>query len=142
MVWGVGGVWLHLVVVLSSWGVGHWGGAMLVFCTRASCHVGTAQHGHGHRGLLALALHWVGLAGGGCCCGLSMPGRHKAMAMSGDTACLGPWGQLGHVLCPRTGGSGTCSSSSVVYDVLCVVGLVVVSLLLGCGSGVMGWGSV
>jgi hypothetical protein len=59
-------VQLHLVVVPPTQGVGHWGGAML-----------------------ALALHQVGLAGGGCCCGLSVPGISKATAMLGDMACLG-----------------------------------------------------
>jgi hypothetical protein len=38
--------------------------------------------------------------------------------MSGDAACLGPWGQLGRFLCPGTSGGGY---HSLVCCVSCVV---------------------
>jgi hypothetical protein len=39
-------------------------------------------------------------------CGLAVPRNVEMTAVSGDTACLGLWGQLGHVLCSRTSGGG------------------------------------
>jgi hypothetical protein len=47
-------------------------------------------------------------------CGLATPRK----AASGDVACLGLWGQLGCVLCPRTSGRGCCG---LVCHVSCVV---------------------
>jgi hypothetical protein len=54
-------------------------------------------------------------------------------AMSGDAACLGPWGQLGRLLCPGTSGGGCCG---LVCCVLCVV-------VPGAGrGGLLSWAGV
>jgi hypothetical protein len=84
---------------------------------------------------------WPAWSGPGWCsghwCGLALPRNVEVTAALGDTVCLGPWEQLGRVLCPGTS-SGGCHG--MVCCVLCVV---------CCGTwgrlwwlAVMGWGSV
>jgi hypothetical protein len=106
---GVGRV--QLVVVPLSWGVGHWGVAML-FVLWAGCCVGAV---------------WVWGASGTCpaltgpcwCCD-HCQWWVLVWAFCGWKQC----GWLGNVQCPRTGGGGC-------HGLLWVV----VFLLLGCGPG-------
>jgi hypothetical protein len=66
-------------------------------------------------------------------CGLAAPRNVEMTAASGDAACLGPWGQLGRLLCPRTSGGGC---HGLVCRVLCVV-------VPGAGRGVLlSWAGV
>jgi hypothetical protein len=88
--------------------------------------VGHRQHLHG----VGLAGAWVwgtvttwpAWSGPGWCsgdwCGLALPRNIEVTAMSGDVACLGPWGQLGYVVCHMTS-SGGCHG--LVCCVLCVM---------------------
>jgi hypothetical protein len=109
------GVRLRLVVLLLSPGVG----AVGQCCVVALCCGPAVMSGLHDMGLgvgHCRHLHGVGLAGA-VGTGVALP--HLGMtAMSGDMACLGPWGQLGRVLCSRTSSRGCCG---FVCCVLCVV---------------------
>jgi hypothetical protein len=116
------------------------GGAAGQCCVVAVCcgpAVTSGLHGMGMGVRHRWHLHRVGLAGAwvwgaivtcpawsepGWCsghwCGLATPRNIGVTAVSGDVACLGPWGQLGHLLCPGTSGKGCCG---LVCHVSCVM---------------------
>jgi hypothetical protein len=127
------GVQPRPVVLLLSPGVGA-AGRCCVVALHCGPAVASGLHdtglGVGHR----RHLHGVGLAGAwvwgavGTCpawsgpgwcrghwCDLAAPRNIEKTAALGDTACLGPWGQSGCVLCPGTSGRGlVCRVSCVV----------------------------
>jgi hypothetical protein len=138
-----GGVRTHPVVLPPSPGVGAVGWC----CVVALCcglAVASGLHGTGMGMGHCQHLHGVGLVGawvwgGAATCPVwSGPGwcsGHwcgvEVTAASGDVACLGPWGQLGCVLCPGTS-SGGCHGS--VCCVLWYLGF--------CVTWWLGWVSV
>jgi hypothetical protein len=102
--------------------------------------LGVGHHWHLHGVGLAGAWVWGTVAtcpvwsGPGWCsghwCGLATPRNIEVTAASGDAACLGPWGQLGCVLCPGTSGGGC-------HGLVCCVSCVVVPGA-SCG-GLLSW---
>jgi hypothetical protein len=90
--------------------------------------MGHRRHLHGVGLAGACAWVWGAIAtcpawsGPGWCrghwCGLAAPRNIEVTATTGDAACLGPWGQLGHVLYPGTSGR---ACRSLVCRVSCVV---------------------
>jgi hypothetical protein len=142
------GVQLRPVVLLLSPGVGAAGQCCVVaLCCGPAVVSGLHDTGMGmghcwHLHGVGLAGAWVWGAVGTCpvwsgpgwCSGhwrgLAAPRNVEVTAVSGDMACLGPWGQLGCELCPGTSGGGC-------HGLVC------------CGTwgwlqwlSVVGWGSV
>jgi hypothetical protein len=151
-----GGVWAAQVVggrgcdrvwwfCRQVWGWGQRGSAVSLPCVvgRLLCQVGHRRHLHG----VGLAGAWVWGAvatfpvwsGPGWCsghwCGLAVPKNIEVTAALGDVACLGPWGQLGSLLCPRTRTSGRGC-----HGLVCCVSCVMVPGA-GCG-GLLLWAGV
>jgi hypothetical protein len=123
----------HPVVLPPNQGVGAAGQCCVVaLCCGPAVTLGLhdtgmcmGHHRHWHGVGLAGAWVWGAIvtcpvwSGPGWCsghwCGLAAPTNVEVAAASGDAACLGLWGQLGCVLCPRTSGGGlVCRVSCVV----------------------------